>query len=154
MRKCITSILILSMALAMPCSMALLIHKAPKRRLILTLLHQSRHSSTSATTSLPPVPANVHRVVFMRHGESEFNNANIFTGWCDIGLTRRGICEAIEAGQVFYSHRMNFRKCYSSLLARSIVTAQRALETAGISYTPIHMDWYVQPVGTLVSGNE
>ena len=34
-------------------------------------------------TSLPPVPNNAHRVVACRHGESEFNNANIFTGWCE-----------------------------------------------------------------------
>ena len=80
----------------------------------------------------------------MRHGESQFNNAGIFTGWCDIGVTRRGIVEAIEAGEVLYSHRLHFRKAYTSLLTRSIVTAQRALETAGIAYTPIQMDWYVK----------
>ena len=78
----------------------------------------------------------------MRHGESQFNNAGIFTGWCDIGVTRRGIVEAIEAGEVMYSQRLLFRKAYTSLLTRSIVTAQRALETAGIAYTPIQMDWY------------
>jgi 2,3-bisphosphoglycerate-dependent phosphoglycerate mutase len=98
-------------------------------------------SFSEATTTLPTVPSGAHRVVFMRHAESEFNNANIFTGWCDVALTRRGVVEAIEAGQVFYSHRMHFRKCYSSLLTRSIVTAQRALETAGLAYTPMHMDW-------------
>ena len=40
---------------------------------------------------LPEIPANAHRMVLMRHGESEFNNANIFTGWCDVALTRRGM---------------------------------------------------------------
>ena len=39
-------------------------------------------------------------VVFMRHGESEFNNANIFTGWCDVALTKRGVVEAEESGEV------------------------------------------------------
>ncbi|GKZ00674.1 hypothetical protein MPSEU_001019500 [Mayamaea pseudoterrestris] len=141
--------LILSMALLMPLSTALLILKSPKRRVVAVisrhskLYSSSRSAAAQTTTSLPPVPSNSHRVVFMRHGESEFNNANIFTGWCDIGLTRRGVCEAIEAGQVLYSHRMTFDKCYSSLLTRSIVTAQRALEAAGISYTPIHMDWRI-----------
>lgn len=47
----------------------------------------------------------------------------------------------MEAGQVFRSHEMNFSKCYTSVLSRSIVTAQRALETAGISYTPLEYDW-------------
>jgi 2,3-bisphosphoglycerate-dependent phosphoglycerate mutase len=77
----------------------------------------------------------------MRHGESEFNNANIFTGWCDVALTQRGVVESIEAGQVFASHELTFRKCYSSLLTRAIVTAQRSLEAGGISYTPLQYDW-------------
>jgi 2,3-bisphosphoglycerate-dependent phosphoglycerate mutase len=77
----------------------------------------------------------------MRHGESEFNNANVFTGWCDVALTPRGVVEAIEAGQVFRSHELTFRKCYASLLTRSIVTAYRSLETAGIAYTPLEYDW-------------
>jgi len=77
----------------------------------------------------------------MRHGESEFNNANIFTGWCDVALTQRGVVEAVEAGQVFASHQLTFRKCIASMLTRSIVTAHRALEAAGVAYTPIQYDW-------------
>jgi 2,3-bisphosphoglycerate-dependent phosphoglycerate mutase len=91
--------------------------------------------------TLPPIPPNAHRFVLMRHGESEFNNANVFTGWCDVALTQRGVVEAIEAGQVFASHELIFRKCYSSLLTRAIVTAQRSLEAAGVSYTPLQYDW-------------
>ena len=94
-----------------------------------------------STSVLPPVPNNAHRIVLMRHGESEFNNANVFTGWCDVALTPRGIVEAVEAGQVFASHNISFRKCYTSLLTRSIVTAQRTLEAAGASYTPLQYDW-------------
>jgi 2,3-bisphosphoglycerate-dependent phosphoglycerate mutase len=52
-----------------------------------------------------------------------------------------GVVEAVEAGQVFRSHELTFRKCYASLLSRSIVTAHRSLEAAGISYTPIEYDW-------------
>ncbi|CAB9501872.1 3-bisphosphoglycerate-dependent phosphoglycerate mutase [Seminavis robusta] len=92
-------------------------------------------------TSLPPVPENAHRIVLMRHGESEFNNANIFTGWCDVALTPRGRVEASEAGEVFRSHDLTFRHCYCSMLTRAIVTAQRALEAGGVSYTPISYDW-------------
>lgn len=90
---------------------------------------------------LSPVPDCGHRLVLMRHGESEFNNANIFTGWCDVALTPRGVVEAVEAGQVFLSHGLHFRKCYVSLLTRSIVTAQRTLEAAGVAYTPLQYDW-------------
>eukprot|EP00934_Nitzschia_sp_Nitz4_P001165 Nitzschia sp. Nitz4//scaffold27_size158506//95256//96167//NITZ4_002607-RA/size158506-processed-gene-0.83-mRNA-1//-1//CDS//3329545509//1165//frame0 len=77
----------------------------------------------------------------MRHGESEFNNANIFTGWCDVALSQRGVVESVEAGQVLLSHHLYFRKCYVSLLTRSIVTAHRSLEAAGVAYTPIDYDW-------------
>ncbi|KAL7567973.1 hypothetical protein ACA910_019681 [Epithemia clementina (nom. ined.)] len=97
--------------------------------------------SRRTTQILPAVPQGAHRVIFLRHGESEFNNANIFTGWCDVALTQRGVVESIEAGQVFASHDLTFRKCYCSLLTRSIVTAHRALEAAGIAYTPTVYDW-------------
>lgn len=105
-----------------------------------TVLFEKRNYHAAAS-SMPPVPKNAHRVVMMRHGESEFNNANVFTGWCDVALTPRGVVEAVEAGQVFAYHNLSFRKCYTSLLTRSIVTAQRTLEAAGASYTPIHFDW-------------
>lgn len=98
-------------------------------------------SEAVSVSSLPPVPENGHRFVLCRHGESEFNNANIFTGWCDVALTQRGVVEAVEAGEVFRSHGMGFWKCYTSMLTRSIVTAQRALEAAGVAYTPIDYDW-------------
>lgn len=101
----------------------------------------SSKQSLQSMISLPETPPNSHRVVFMRHGESEFNNANVFTGWCDIALTQRGIVEAMEAGQVFASHRMHFRKCYASVLTRSIVTAHRCLEAAGVAHTPLQYDW-------------
>jgi 2,3-bisphosphoglycerate-dependent phosphoglycerate mutase len=92
-------------------------------------------------TGLHPVPSGAHRFFLMRHGESEFNNANVFTGWCDVALTQRGVVEAVEAGQVFASHGLVFRKVYASMLTRSIVTAHRSLEAAGVSYTPITYDW-------------
>lgn len=107
----------------------------------------ARYFTTNTTTyikkssSLPPIPKNCHRIVCMRHGESAFNNANIFTGWCDVSLTPRGVVEAIETGEVFHSHHIIFRKCYTSLLTRSIITAHRTLEAAGISYIPIIYDW-------------
>jgi 2,3-bisphosphoglycerate-dependent phosphoglycerate mutase len=98
-------------------------------------------AAANTMTTLPAVPPHCHRVVLMRHGESEFNNANVFTGWCDIALTARGVVEAVEAGQVFASHKIHFRKCHSSVLTRAIVTAQRALEAAGVAHTPLQYDW-------------
>ena len=99
------------------------------------------NTSKKRKSSLPPVPENTHRIVLMRHGESEFNNANIFTGWCDVALTPRGRVEASEAGEVFRSHDLTFRHCYCSMLSRAIVTAHKALEAGGVSYTPVSYDW-------------
>ena len=97
--------------------------------------------SARTISRLPPVPSDCHRFIMMRHGQSSFNDAAIFTGWCDVALTRRGVVEALEAGEVFRSHNLQFRKCYTSLLTRSIITAQRCLEAAGVAYTQLSMDW-------------
>ena len=43
------------------------------------------------------------KVVFLRHGESEWNKENLFTGWTDVDLSKRGIQEAIEAGRLLLS---------------------------------------------------
>ncbi|KAG7371882.1 phosphoglyceromutase [Nitzschia inconspicua] len=97
--------------------------------------------ASNTVSRLPPIPDKCHRFVLMRHGESAFNNANIFTGWCDVALTQRGVVEAVEAGEVFLSQSLHFRKCYVSLLSRSIVTAHRALDAGGIAYTPLDYDY-------------
>jgi hypothetical protein len=120
---------------------------APTRRHFRILVHPLSSSTPRlnvdalSTSSLPPLPEGAHRLIMMRHGESEFNKVTIFTGWCDVALTRRGEVEAIEAGEVFQSLEMTFRKCYTSVLTRSIVTAHRSLEAAGVSYTPLVYDW-------------
>ncbi len=49
--------------------------------------------------------------------------------------------EASEAGEVFRSQDMTFKHCYCSMLTRAIVTAHRALEAGGVSYTPVSYDW-------------
>ena len=118
-------------------SISLVIHA----RCISGLAASVQNAMPRTVSRLPPVPSGCHRLILMRHGESEFNNANIFTGWCDVALTPRGVVEAVEAGQVFLSHGLHFRTCHVSLLTRSIVTAQRCLEAAGVSYTPLEYDW-------------
>jgi hypothetical protein len=55
----------------------------------LPMMYVSSEGVKTAST-LPKIPKNAHRMVLMRHGESEFNNANVFTGWCDVALTQRG----------------------------------------------------------------
>mmetsp|Transcript_29371 Transcript_29371/g.68191 ORF Transcript_29371/g.68191 Transcript_29371/m.68191 type:complete len:632 (+) Transcript_29371:247-2142(+) len=99
-----------------------------------------RNYSTEAARKAAAAKATA-TVVFMRHGESEFNNANIFTGWCDVALTKRGIVEAEESGEVFSSNDVFFDKCYTSVLSRATGTAWRALECANQAYVPMCADW-------------
>ena len=98
-------------------------HGSPCRSIVTSL--QSAVSNSGSF--LPPPSPGTSRVVLMRHGEREFNTANIFTGWCDVALTPRGVVEADEAGKVFLSNNLKFRACYTSLLSRSISTAWRSL---------------------------
>ena len=114
-------------------------HYSPSK--IFALASSSGQDESNTVSRLPPIPDNCHRFVLMRHGESAFNNANIFTGWCDVALTQRGVVEAVEAGEVFLSQNLHFRKCYVSLLSRSIVTAHRALDAGGVAYTPLDYDY-------------
>jgi hypothetical protein len=68
-------------------SYAWLSHSSANRESSLILLATTGADMLAAktVTKLTSVPNHVHRLVLMRHGESEFNNANIFTGWSDIG---------------------------------------------------------------------
>ncbi len=58
----------------------------------------------------------VHRVVFVRHGESTWNKENIFTGWQDVPLSEHGVEEAIEAGRMLREKGFTFDVAYTSLL--------------------------------------
>lgn len=64
----------------------------------------------------------VHRVVFVRHGESVWNKENIFTGWHDVALSEHGVEEAIEAGKMLREKGYNFDVAYTSVLQRAIKT--------------------------------
>jgi len=60
-----------------------------------------------------------HTVVLVRHGQSEWNKLNLFTGWRDPDLTEQGVAEAIAAGQRLRSEGFRFDKAYTSLLQRA-----------------------------------
>lgn len=67
-------------------------------------------------------PPRIHKVVFVRHGESTWNKENRFTGWHDVPLSDHGKLEAIEAGQMLKKHGFLFDTCYTSVLQRAIKT--------------------------------
>lgn len=70
-------------------------------------------------------------LVLVRHGESEWNKKNLFTGWANPGLTQKGEGEAVNAGRLLRELDVQFDQAYSSVLLRANRTAELALTEAG-----------------------
>jgi len=83
----------------------------------------------------------VFKVVFMRHGESEWNVANIFTGWHDVDLSPKGELEAIEAGKCLKEKGAKFDIVFTSVLKRAIKTAWKACMESDNYSMPIVNSW-------------
>jgi 2,3-bisphosphoglycerate-dependent phosphoglycerate mutase len=81
------------------------------------------------------------RLVLLRHGESDWNRENRFTGWTDVGLSEKGVKEAIEAGRQMREKRYVFDVAYTSVLKRAIKTLWLALEEMDLMWIPIHNSW-------------
>ena len=80
-------------------------------------------------------------VVFIRHGHSEWNLTNRFTGWTDIDLNEIGFAESAAAGRQLAAAGYGFDAAYVSALQRTRQTAETLLASAGLGNTPIHEDW-------------
>ncbi|OBJ69431.1 phosphoglyceromutase [Mycobacterium sp. 1274756.6] len=80
-------------------------------------------------------------LVLLRHGESEWNARNLFTGWVDVELTDKGRAEAARAGELLVEHDLLPDILYTSLLRRAIISAQLALETADRLWIPVRRSW-------------
>ena len=68
-------------------------------------------------------------LVLLRHGESDWNALNLFTGWVDVGLTEKGRAEAVRSGELLAEHDLLPDVLYTSLLRRAITTAHLALDS-------------------------
>lgn len=99
--------------------------------------------ATSAAPSAGAAPSSgtVHKIVFLRHGESVWNVANIFTGWADVDLSPTGEQEAVEAGKVLKEKGYKFDVVFTSVLRRSIKTAWSALSHSENYAMPIINTW-------------
>ena len=82
-----------------------------------------------------------HTLILLRHGESEWNQKNLFTGWVDVGLTDQGRAEARRAGELIRQSGLEPRVLHTSLLKRAIHTANIALEEAGLDWLPVRRSW-------------
>ena len=83
----------------------------------------------------------VRRLVLLRHGESEWNKLNLFTGWWDAPLTPLGESQAVAAGQLMAEHRITPDIVHTSLQTRAIHTTELTLRTMGRSWIPVRRDW-------------
>jgi 2,3-bisphosphoglycerate-dependent phosphoglycerate mutase len=72
-------------------------------------------------------------LVLLRHGQSQWNLENIFTGWVNVDLSEKGIEEAKKAGQILKKHNFEFDHLYTSVLLRANRTAELTLAEMGIS---------------------
>ncbi len=81
------------------------------------------------------------KLIAIRHGQSEWNLANRFTGWADVDLTEKGIAEAKQAGALLKQHGYVFDLAYTSYLTRAQKTLDLALETLGQPDLQIIKDW-------------
>src|SRR5277367_1030484 len=83
----------------------------------------------------------VATLVLLRHGESEWNALNLFTGWVDVDLTEKGRSEAVRGGELMAAQGLLPDVLYTSLLRRAITTANLALDAADRHWIPVVRDW-------------
>lgn len=82
-----------------------------------------------------------YKIVFVRHGESEWNLKNLFCGWYDADLSEKGVEEATAGGKALLDAGIKFDQAYSSLLTRANRTLEIALNGAGQASCPVEKTW-------------
>lgn len=81
------------------------------------------------------------KLVLVRHGESEWNKLNLFTGWTDVDLSEKGIEEAKEGGRTLKQEGYDFDICYTSFLKRAIHTLNYVLDELDRNWLPVVKSW-------------
>ena len=81
------------------------------------------------------------KLVLLRHGESAWNKENRFTGWTDVGLSEKGVEEALDAGRLLRREGYAFDLAYTSVLKRAVKTLWLALEEMDLMWIPVHNSW-------------
>ncbi len=82
-----------------------------------------------------------YTLVLLRHGESEWNQKNLFTGWVDVPLSAKGVEEAKHAGELLKENGVKPELLFTSLLRRAINTAHYALDAADRLWIPVERSW-------------
>ncbi len=85
--------------------------------------------------------AKTYQLVLIRHGESEWNKLNLFTGWTDVELSEKGVEEAKNGGKLLKEEGFHFDCAYTSYLKRAIHTLNHVLEEMEEEYIPVYKSW-------------
>ncbi|NDD96422.1 MAG: 2,3-diphosphoglycerate-dependent phosphoglycerate mutase [Actinobacteria bacterium] len=80
-------------------------------------------------------------LVILRHGESTWNQQNLFTGWHDVPLSEKGLAEAAQAGSTMAEAGLFFDVAHTSLLTRAVMTCHLALNAMGQVWLPVQRSW-------------
>jgi 2,3-bisphosphoglycerate-dependent phosphoglycerate mutase len=81
------------------------------------------------------------KLVLLRHGQSTWNELNLFTGWHDVPLSAQGLEEAAAAGTVMAEAGLSFDVAHTSLLTRAVMTCHLALNGMGQVWLPVQRHW-------------
>lgn len=81
------------------------------------------------------------KLVLIRHGQSEWNKLNLFTGWHDVDLSQEGVVEAMTAGKRINEAGLEFDVAFTSVLTRAIKTLNYVLEESDQMWVPVHKSW-------------
>jgi 2,3-bisphosphoglycerate-dependent phosphoglycerate mutase len=81
------------------------------------------------------------RLVLLRHGESDWNKENRFTGWTDVDLSAKGVEEARESGRLMAAEKFEFDVTYTSVLKRAVRTLWLALDEMDMLWLPVRKSW-------------
>ncbi len=85
----------------------------------------------------------MYTLVVIRHGESEWNQKNLFCGWTDVDLAEKGFAEAHQAGALLRENGFSFDVCYTSVLKRAIHTAYTVLDELDLAWIPVVKDYHL-----------
>jgi hypothetical protein len=83
----------------------------------------------------------LYTLVLLRHGESEWNAQNRYTGWCDVDLTDQGVMEARTAGRLLHDNGIELDHAFTSVLKRASFSCNMALNTAKQHWVPVTKTW-------------
>ncbi len=81
------------------------------------------------------------RLVLLRHGQSEWNKKNLFTGWVDVDLAEKGVTEAKDAGKLLKAEGFEFKVAYTSYLKRAVKTLNYVLDEMDLDWIPVKKSW-------------